>query len=106
MAVMAPVAMVPAAMMPTTVPVTVMPAPMPVAVVVPAHFFRLDAIDIVLRDDGGFSAGGRGSGLQFSGHWRQRRGLRSCSKRCAARYKTYRYLEKVPTFHDFSPLLG
>ena len=85
MAVMAPVAMVP-----TAVPVTVMPATMPVAVVVPAHFFRLDPIDIVLRDDGGFSASGRGSGLQFSGHRRQRRGLRRCSKRCAARYKTHR----------------
>ena len=90
MAVMAPVAMVPAAMMPTAVPVTVMP----VAVVVPAHFFRLDTINFVLRDDGGFSANGRGSGsgLQFTGHRRQRRGLRSCSKRCAARYKTHRDL--------------
>jgi hypothetical protein len=48
MAVMAPVAT-----MPTAVPVTVMPAAMPVTMVmvVPAHFFRLDAIDFVLRDD-------------------------------------------------------
>jgi hypothetical protein len=62
------------------------------AMMMPAHLFRLDAIDVVLRDDGGLSASGRGSGLQFSGHRRQRRGLRGCSKRGAACHKTHRYL--------------
>lgn len=92
MAVMAPVAMVPATVMPAAVPVTVMPTPMPVAVVMPAHFFRLDVIDIVLRDDSGLGTGRRRSSLHFSGHRRQRSGLRSCSKRGAARHKTHRYL--------------
>jgi len=90
MAVMTPVATMPA----TAVPMAVMPAAVPVAVVVavPAHFFRLDAIDIVLRDDSGLGASGHRRGLQFSRHRRKRRGLCSCSKRGPARHKAHRYL--------------
>ena len=44
----------PAAMVPT-----VMPATVPVVMAVPAHFFRLDTIDVVLRDDGGLNGRAR-----------------------------------------------
>jgi hypothetical protein len=89
MAVMAPVAT-----MPTAVPVTMMPAAMPVTMVmvVPAHFFRLDAIDFVLRDDSGLDAGWRRRGLQFARRRRHRCGLRSCSKRSASCHKSHRNL--------------
>jgi hypothetical protein len=48
-----------------TAPVTVTPAPMAVVPVtvptaMPAHLFRLDVINVVLRYDSGLSAGGRG----------------------------------------------
>jgi hypothetical protein len=85
MAVMAPVAT-----MPTAVPVTVMPVTM--VMVVPAHFFRLDAIDFVLRDDSGLDAGWRRRGLQFARRRRHRCGLRSCSKRSASCHKSHRNL--------------
>jgi hypothetical protein len=92
--VMAPVAAmpptVPVAAMPPTVPVTAMPVA--VVMVVPVHFFRLDAIDFVLRDDGGLDASRRRRGPQFIQHRRQRCGLRSCGKRSAARHKTHRNL--------------
>ena len=58
-----PVTVVPT--MPPAVPVPVpVPTAVPVAMMVPAHFFRLDAIDVVLRYDSGFSADDRGSCLQ------------------------------------------
>src|SRR3569832_1818149 len=104
MTVMVPAAMVPAQ---TPNPVTVMPTtvPAPMPMTVPAHFFRLDTSDVVLRDDGRFGGGGRGNGLQFSRHRRQRCGLRRRGKHGAASHKAHRYLQKVPTFHDFSPFL-
>ena len=90
----APVAMVP----------TVMPAAVPVAMVVamPAHFFRLDAIDVVLRDDGGLS--GRARGRQRL--WRDRRqrcSLRGCGKRRTGCNKTKGEFQEVPTFHEVRP---
>jgi hypothetical protein len=86
--------MSPVAAMPPTVPATVVPAAMPVAVVmvVPVHFFRLDAIDFVLRDDSRLDPGRRRRGPQFIRHRRQRCSLRSCSKRSAACRKTHRNL--------------
>ena len=50
------------AVMPTAVPVTV-PTVMPVTVMMPAYFLRLDVVDVVLRYDSGFCADGRGSCL-------------------------------------------
>ena len=40
----------------TAVPAPVTPMPVPVPVMAPVYFFRLEMIDIVLRDDGGFGA--------------------------------------------------
>jgi len=81
------VIVVPAAVMP--MPMTV-PSAMPVAVVVPAHFFRLDVIDVVLRYDSAFSVNRRRSALQISRHRRQRCGLRASGKRGASGHKAYR----------------
>jgi hypothetical protein len=51
-------------------------------VVTPAHFFRLEAIDLVLRDHGGFRAVAvRRHQALLRRNRRQRRGLRACNKR-------------------------
>jgi hypothetical protein len=49
MTVVAPVTVVPMPV-PVTVP-TAMPVPVPMAMMMPAHFFRLDMVDFVLRYD-------------------------------------------------------
>ena len=51
----------PVTVMPTAVPVTV-PTAMPMSTMVPADFFRLDTIDLVLRYDGRLDLGA-------SSHW-------------------------------------
>jgi hypothetical protein len=105
-----PMTVMPVAVMPTAVPVT-MPTVMPVtvvvpmAVVVPAHFFRLDAIDLILRHDSGFSTGARRGRLQFGRYRRQRCRVRACGQHRAACHKSHREFQKVPAFHDFSPFL-
>ena len=58
-----PMTAVPAPM--TVGPAPMTPMPVPVPVMAPAHFFGLEMIDIVLRDNGGFSA--------LAGWWRQTR---------------------------------
>jgi len=55
-------AVMPVMVVPVVVPMA-MPVMVPVAVMVPVHFFRLDAIDVVLRYDSGFSVDGRRSSL-------------------------------------------
>jgi hypothetical protein len=79
----------PMAVMPVTAVPTPMPVPMPVAMM-PAHFFRLDMIDVVLRNDSGLRACRRGSQLHFSRCRRKRRGLAAGGKRRAARHKSHR----------------
>jgi hypothetical protein len=79
-----PVTMVPVPVMPvmmapspvTMMPVVVMPAMVPM--MAPAHLQRLDAIDFVLRDNGGLhvSACGNLDGLLRRHRW-QRRSLRA-----------------------------
>jgi len=71
---------------------------------VPANFYRLDVIDLVLRYERGFHADRRRS-FQFSRYWRQRRGLSGCGKHQPAHDKAHRYLQKAPMFHQFSPFL-
>jgi hypothetical protein len=55
------------------------------AMMMPAHFYRLDVIDFVLRYDSGPGADDSGRGLQFSRGWRKRCGLRACDQHDAAR---------------------
>ena len=56
--------------------------PVPVPIVTPAHLFRLEMIDIVLRDNGGFSAlAGRRRQTRLRRNRRQRHGLRARDKR-------------------------
>ena len=69
------------------VPMT-MPVMVPVAMMVPAYFFRLDAIDVVLRYDGGLSDDGRGSSLQCTRNRGKRRGLCACGEHHTTRYKS------------------
>lgn len=87
------------------VPMVVMvPVVMPMPVVVPVHFFRLDTIDLTLRHDGGFSAGGHRGDPHFSRYRRQRCRLRAYGEQCAAYYKSHREFQNVPAFHDFQSL--
>lgn len=73
-------------------PMAMVPMMMPMTVMVPAHFLRLDAIDIVLRDDSGFGAHRRRDGLQLAGHRRQGRGLRDSDKHGAGSQQAHRRL--------------
>jgi len=84
-----PVVMAPVMVTPT--PVAAVPAPVPampvvmMSVVTPTHFFRLETIDLVLRDHGGLRAvAARRHQALFRRNRRQRRGLRACSKRGGA----------------------
>lgn len=86
------------------VPMT-MPVMVPVAMMVPAYFFRLDAIDVVLRYDGGLSDDGRGSSLQCTRNRGKRRGLCACGEHHTTRYKSNREFRNISAFHDFSPFL-
>ena len=86
MTVVAPVTVVPMPM-PVTVP-TAMPVPMPMAMMMPAHFFRLDMVDFVLRYDrrlDGVASGQRHGGFR---NRRQGSGLCACGKYRAARDKS------------------
>jgi hypothetical protein len=102
----APIPATPAAAAPTPVPAT--PAPVPSApaamtAAAPAHFFRREAIDLLARRDGGL-------GIRIDGQFavigerrrHQRRGLRACSKRDAARGKSKGEFQKVAAFHHIS----
>jgi hypothetical protein len=90
---------------PTAMPVMVVPVSVTVTVMVPAHFFWLDMVDVVLRYDGRFGIRGRRGGLRFCRHRWQRCSLRASGKHGAARDKSYRQFQKVPAFHEFSPFL-
>jgi hypothetical protein len=70
----------------------------------PADFFRLQVIDIVLRDDRGLRALARRHEALLGCHRRQRRGARARSKRCSARGYSKGEFQKVAAFHDISPL--
>jgi hypothetical protein len=93
-------------MMPTAMPMAMAPAmmavPMPVPMMMaPAYLFRLDAIDVCLRNDCGFSA--FAIGRLRRGDGRQRRGLRTCRKRSCARHESKREFQKIPAFHESAP---
>lgn len=66
---MMPMTVMPTMVVPTMVPVAMVPMVMPVPVMVPANFYRLDVIDLVLRYERGLHADRRRS-FQFSRYWR------------------------------------
>jgi hypothetical protein len=82
-------AVMPVMVVPVMVPMA-MPVMVPAAMMVPAHFLRLDVVDVVLRYDSGFSTGSRGSCLQCCRYRRQRRGLCTCGKHHTTRHKSHR----------------
>ena len=86
----------------TAVPMTMAPV-MAVPVMAPPDFFRLQPIDVFLRDNRGFTAR-RHNGL-FRCNRRQRPGLRARRKRGGACNKSNGEYQKVPAFHDIRPLL-
>ena len=105
----APVPVAPMTSMPmavTPAPVTTVPMPVPMAVpmpvVAPTHFFRLETIDLLLPDDGGFRCFAK-RGLRRRDR-RQHCGLRARGQRSGARNKSNAESEKVPAFHGIHPL--
>jgi hypothetical protein len=94
-----------------TMPVTAMPMmpptmPMPVPMVVaPTHLFGLEMIDLVLPDDRGLR-GFRARRRQTltRRNRRQRRSVRTCSKRGGARGRSKGEFEKVAALHRYPPL--
>jgi hypothetical protein len=92
---------VPMAMPAPVTPVPVMPAMVPMPV--PAHLLRLQMIDIVLRNHGGFRAiAMRRYQARFRRDRRQRRSLRSGSKRPRACNNSKGEFQKVAAFHNIS----
>jgi hypothetical protein len=80
--------------------------PVPVMVVmVPTHLLRLQPIDIILRNHGGFRAFAvRRHQTRFRRNRRQRRGLRRRSKRPRTCNKSKGEFQKVAAFHHIPPL--
>jgi hypothetical protein len=80
------------------------PVPSPVPVMSPAHLFRREMIDIVLRDDCGFRGFTvrRYKALLWRNR-RQRRRLRARSKRRRACNKSKGEFQKVAAFHNIPP---
>jgi hypothetical protein len=103
-----PMPPVPAPMAAAPAPMTPMaPMPSPVPVMSPAHLFRPELIDIVLRDDRGFRAlAARRQEALLWRNRRQRRRLRARSKRRRACNKSKGEFQKVAAFHDISSLAG
>jgi hypothetical protein len=76
-------------------------AAMTPATMTPAHFFRLQPIDLITRGDGRMGIGiGRPAFDQRLRH--QGRGLRAGGERHAACRKSKGEFQKVPAFHDIS----
>ena len=79
-----------------------MPMPMPVS---PAHLFRLEMIDVVLRGDRGFRAfAARWHEAGFRRYRRQRRGFRARSKRGSAGDISKGEFQKMAALHHISSL--
>jgi hypothetical protein len=92
-------------------PVTAMPMmppvmPMPVPVVVaPAHLFGLEVIDLVLPDHRRLRIiSARRRQILTRRDRRQRRGVRTCSKRGRACDYSKSDFKKVAALHDYPPL--
>ena len=107
----APVAATPAPVPPAPAPMTTAPTPVTVApaamaamtppTMAPAHFFRLQPIDLITRSDGRMGIGiGRPAFDQRLRH--QGRGPRGRSERHAACRKSKGEFQKVPAFHHIS----
>jgi hypothetical protein len=102
-----PVVMAPVMVTPT--PVAAVPAPVPLMpvvmmpVVTPADLFRLETIDLVLRNHGGLRAVAvRRHQALLRRNRRQRRGLHACGKRGRACDKSKGEFQKVTAFHEIS----
>jgi hypothetical protein len=94
------------AAMPVAMPTPVTPVPMMPAMVpmpVPAHLLRLQVIDIVLRNHGGFRTFAvRRHQARFRRNRRQRRSLRSGGKRPRACNNSKGEFQKVAAFQNIS----
>lgn len=108
MAVVTPVmtmAPAPVAVMPAAAPVPV-PAVVPMAVMMPAHFLRLDMINLVLRYDSRLNACARARRQGWLGDRRQGCGLCACGEHRAARNESNGEFQKIPAFHHIRPFSG
>ena len=96
---------VPVAMPTPVTPVPMMPAMVPMPV--PAHLLRLQVIDIILRNHGGLRAlVVQRRQARFRRNRRQRRSLRSGSKRPRACNNSKGEFQKVAAFHNISLVCG
>ena len=102
-----PMPMVPAVVSPTPVAVMMMPTPvMTMTVMTPAHLFGPDAIDFILRDDGGFHAGRRGPDELLRRNRRQRGRLRVSRERGSTGDQGNGEIQKMSALHSFLPPLA
>ncbi len=72
------------------------------AATAPAHFFGLETIDFVARDDGRMGILSRELTIRNQRLRRQRGGPRAGGKRDTACRKSKGDFQKVPAFHDIS----
>ena len=96
MAMMVPVPVVPTVVMPVMM--------VPVVVVMPAHLFGLDLVDLVLRHDGGIKLYRRLHDCRSGRNRQHGSGLRDRRKRNDARHQSKTDLQNIPALHDFMPL--
>ena len=98
-----PMPMVPAMVSPAPMAM-MMPAPvMMMAVMAPAHLFGPDAIDFILRDDGGFHAGRRGLDELLRRNRRQRGCLRVSPEHRSTGDQGNGEIKKMSALHSFLP---
>ena len=99
----APMPMMPAVVSPAPM-ATMVPAPVvTMAVVPPAHLFGPDAIDFILRDDGGFHACRRGLHELLRRNRRERSCLRASRNRRGAGDQGNGEIQKKSALHDVLP---
>jgi len=72
-------------------------------VMTPAHLFGPDAIDFILRDDGGFHAGRRGVDELLLRNRRQQGCLRASRERRGAGNQGNGEIQKMSALHSFLP---
>ena len=98
-----PMPMVPAMVSPAPMAM-MMPAPvMTMTVMTPAHLFGPDAIDFILRDDGGFHAGRRGPDELLRRNRRQRGCLRVSPEHRSTGDQGNGEIQKMSALHGFLP---
>jgi hypothetical protein len=97
----------PVAVMPVmAVPAMMVPMPVVIPVMVmPAHLYRLDLIDFVLRHDRRLNIrrcchGSLGRNRRYG------RSLRACAKQDRARDQSSTEFQEISEFHEFTPLFS